>query len=93
MKICHLVPPARRAARDQGGPILAAMSANVDLKELRQNASEVVRRAQAGEEITIAVSGRPRARLPLAQPASWTCRSPRCPMVRTRSPRLTSARD
>ena len=63
MKFCHLVPPARPAARDQGRPILAAMSANVDLKELRHNTSELVRRAQTGEEITITVSGRPSARL------------------------------
>ena len=39
------------------------MSANVDLKELRHNTSELVRRAQTGEEITITVSGRPSARL------------------------------
>ncbi len=47
------------------------MSANVDLKELRQNASELVRRAQAGEEFTITVSGQPRARLVTAQPIQW----------------------
>jgi prevent-host-death family protein len=47
------------------------MSANVDLKELRQNASELVRRAQAGEEFTITVSGQPGARLVPAQPIHW----------------------
>ncbi|MFZ2164628.1 MAG: type II toxin-antitoxin system prevent-host-death family antitoxin [Propionibacteriaceae bacterium] len=47
------------------------MSANVDLKELRQNASELVRRAHAGEEFTITVSGQPGARLVPAQPIHW----------------------
>lgn len=71
MKICHLVPPARPAAQPEARPILAAMSANVDLAELRQNASELVRRAQAGEEITITVSGRTSARLVPADPTHW----------------------
>jgi prevent-host-death family protein len=35
----------------------------VGLRELRQNASELVRRAEAGEELTITVAGRPAARL------------------------------
>lgn len=35
----------------------------MDLSEFRQNAAELVRRAQAGEEFTITVSGRPSARL------------------------------
>ncbi len=44
---------------------------NVGLRELRQDASELVRRAQAGEEITITVSGRPSARLVPAGPTQW----------------------
>lgn len=71
MKICHLVPPARPAARDEGRPILGAMSANVDLTELRYSAFELVRRAQAGEEFTIMVSGRPSARLLPAGSTHW----------------------
>jgi len=47
------------------------MSANVDLTELRQNTSELVRRAHAGEEITITVSGHPSARLTPAKPTRW----------------------
>ena len=47
------------------------MSANVDLKELRHNTSELVRRAQTGEEITITVSGRPSARLMSADLNRW----------------------
>lgn len=44
---------------------------NVGLRELRQDASELVRRAQSGEEITITVSGRPSARLVPARPTQW----------------------
>jgi prevent-host-death family protein len=44
---------------------------NVGLRELRQDASDLVRRAQAGEEITITVSGRPSARLLPANPGQW----------------------
>ena len=44
---------------------------NVGLRELRQDASELVRRAQDGEEITITVSGRPSARLVPAGPIRW----------------------
>lgn len=35
----------------------------VGLRELRQNASELVRRVESGEELTITVAGRPSARL------------------------------
>lgn len=47
------------------------MSANVEMTELRQNASELVRRAQAGEEFTITVSGRPSARLVPVGSTQW----------------------
>jgi prevent-host-death family protein len=48
----------------------------VGLRELRQNASELVRRVESGEELTITVAGRPSARLvPLspttAAPRTW----------------------
>lgn len=43
----------------------------VGLRELRQDASDLVRRAQAGEEITITVSGRPSARLVPPAPVQW----------------------
>lgn len=43
----------------------------VGLRELRQDASDLVRRAEAGEEITITVSGRPSARLVPARPTRW----------------------
>ncbi|MFP5336067.1 MAG: type II toxin-antitoxin system Phd/YefM family antitoxin [Actinomycetes bacterium] len=44
---------------------------DVGLRELRQSASELVRRVEAGEEITITVSGRPSARLVPARPTPW----------------------
>lgn len=43
----------------------------VGLREVRQNASELVRRAQAGERLTITVSGRPAACLGPVDVASW----------------------
>ncbi|WP_153342904.1 type II toxin-antitoxin system Phd/YefM family antitoxin [Nocardia aurantia] len=48
----------------------------IGLRELRQNASELVRRVESGEELTITVAGRPSARLvPLAPataaPRTW----------------------
>lgn len=45
--------------------------ANVGLRELRQNASELVRRVEGGEEIDITVSGRLAARLVPASPRRW----------------------
>lgn len=43
----------------------------VGLRELRQDASDLVRRVEAGEEITITVAGRPSARLVAAKSRSW----------------------
>jgi prevent-host-death family protein len=43
----------------------------VGLRELRQNASELVRRVEAGEEIAITVAGRPGARLVPVRPRAW----------------------
>ncbi|MFT3876303.1 MAG: type II toxin-antitoxin system prevent-host-death family antitoxin [Propioniciclava sp.] len=44
---------------------------SVGLRELRQEASELVRQVQQGEEITITVSGRPSARLVPMRPVQW----------------------
>ncbi len=41
------------------------------LRELRQNASDLVRRAEAGESITITVSGRPAAVLGPYRRRTW----------------------
>ena len=43
----------------------------VGLRELRQNASELVRRVEGGEEIEITVSGRAAARLIPASQQRW----------------------
>lgn len=43
----------------------------VGLRELRQNASDLVRRVEEGEEITITVAGRPGARLVAPTPRTW----------------------
>ena len=44
-------------------------------KELRNNVGEVLRRAEAGEEFTVTVAGRPVARLGPAQPHQWVAGS------------------
>jgi prevent-host-death family protein len=43
----------------------------VGLREMRQNASGLVRRAEAGERITITVAGRPAAVLGPVSPRTW----------------------
>lgn len=47
------------------------MSAVVGLRELRQDASELVRRVEAGEEVTVTVAGRPSVRLVAVAPRRW----------------------
>jgi prevent-host-death family protein len=43
----------------------------VGLRELRQQASELIRRVEAGEEVMITVAGRPSVRMVPAAPRSW----------------------
>ena len=43
----------------------------VGLRDMRQNASELVRRAEAGERLTITVAGRPAAVLGPVAPRAW----------------------
>ena len=43
----------------------------VGLRELRQQASELVRRVEAGEEVTITVAGRPSVRMVPVAPRAW----------------------
>jgi prevent-host-death family protein len=45
--------------------------ATIPQKELRNNVAEVLRRAEAGEELTITVSGRPVASLGPARGRRW----------------------
>lgn len=41
------------------------------MRELRQQASDLVRRVESGEAITVTVSGRPAARLVPIEPRVW----------------------
>lgn len=43
----------------------------IGLREMRQNASELVRRAESGERVTITVAGRPAAVLGPAAASAW----------------------
>jgi prevent-host-death family protein len=43
----------------------------VGLRELRQQASELIRRVEDGEELVVTVSGRPSARLVPVAPRTW----------------------
>jgi prevent-host-death family protein len=43
----------------------------VGLRELRQNASDLVKRVEAGESFTVTVSGRPAATLSPVSPPRW----------------------
>ena len=45
--------------------------ATIPQKELRNNVGAVLRRAEAGEEFTVTVAGRPVARLGPARPRQW----------------------
>ena len=47
------------------------MGTPVGLRELRQDASDLVRRVEAGEEIDITVAGRLAARLVPVKPRRW----------------------
>jgi prevent-host-death family protein len=46
---------------------------SIGLRELRQHASEFVRRAENGEEMVVTVSGRPAAVLGPAERTRWRC--------------------
>ncbi len=51
---------------------MTSMATTIGLRELRQHASEYVRRAEAGERVTVTVSGRPAALLVPADEPTWT---------------------
>ena len=62
-----------RVFQDHGGSACATIVRveAVGLRELRQNASELVRRVEEGEEIVITVAGRPGARLVPTAHRTW----------------------
>jgi prevent-host-death family protein len=43
----------------------------IGLRELRQQASELLRRVEGGEQVLITVAGRPSARLVPVSPRAW----------------------
>jgi prevent-host-death family protein len=49
----------------------AHVTVTVGLRELRQQASELVRRVEAGEEVVITVAGRPSVRMVPVEPGVW----------------------
>jgi prevent-host-death family protein len=65
------MPLRREAAAGGSNTATIASVTTVPQKELRNKVGEVLRRAEAGEEITITVSGRPVARLGPARTREW----------------------
>jgi prevent-host-death family protein len=63
--------------------LLCRSMATVPQKELRNNIGEVLRRAEAGEQITVTVSGRPVAQLGPAQPRQWVAAAQLADLWRT----------
>ena len=61
--------------------------ATIPQKELRNNVGEVLRRAEAGEQMTITVAGRPVAQLGPAQRRQWVTGSDLLAVWRTPAPR------
>ena len=51
--------------------LFGLVTAEVGLREMRQNASELVRRAEAGERLTVTVAGRPAAVLGTVETCRW----------------------
>ena len=65
--------------------------ATIPQKELRNNVGEVLRRAEAGEEITITVAGRPVAQLGPAMRRRWVGGPALRAVWRTPAPRMLDA--
>lgn len=65
--------------------------ATIPQKELRNNVGEVLRRAEAGEEITITVAGRPVAQLGPTQQRRWISGPALRAVWRTPAPRTLDA--
>lgn len=60
--------------------------ATIPQKELRNNVAEVLRRAEAGEELTITVAGRPVARLGPVAKRRWVGGAPLRAVFETPTP-------
>jgi len=61
--------------------------AMIPQKELRNNVGEVLRRAEAGERITVTVAGRPVAQLGPAERRQWVMGNDLCAVWQTPAPR------
>lgn len=61
--------------------------ATIPQKELRNNVADVLRRAEAGEEFTITVSGRPVARLGPTAKRRWVSGPALSEVFRTPAPK------
>ena len=64
-----------------------APMATIPQKELRNNVAEVLRRAEAGEHLTITVAGRPVAQLGPAAKSQWVSPPALKGVFRTPAPR------
>jgi prevent-host-death family protein len=60
-------------------------------KELRNNVGEVLRRAEAGEQFTITVAGRPVAQLGRARPRHWVTGAALAAVFETPAPHSLAA--
>ncbi len=60
--------------------------ATIPQKELRNNVGDVLRRAEAGEEFTVTVAGRPVARLGPAAKRRWVAESALAAVFQTPAP-------
>lgn len=67
------------------------MMATIPQKELRNNVGDVLRRAEAGEEITITVAGRPVAQLGPTGRRRWVSGPPLRAVWQTPAPRALAA--
>lgn len=65
--------------------------ATIPQKELRNNIGEVLRRAEAGEQITVTVAGRPVAELGPAGRRQWVTGSDLRAVWQTPAPRTLAA--
>ena len=64
---------------------------NITQKELRNNIGEVLRRAEAGETLTVTVAGRPVAELGPVHRRSWVSGAALASVWRTDTPRELAA--
>ena len=67
------------------------MGTTIPQKELRNNVGEVLRRAEAGEEFTVTVAGRPVARLGPARQRQWVSGPALAAVFETPAPQTLAA--